>query len=1129
MKSKLLKLIMGLSKHTLYILIAQIASAQFLLANETLGQSLAKVKMSISVKNASLEEVLSLIEQQTDFVFVARGQTVNSSSRIDMDLGKSNLKHILEELSEEFRYNFKRINKNIYVWKQGENGGLPDGKFEDYFWDREISGKITDDNGEGLPGASIIVKGTSNGTVTDHEGNYRMNVPEDAILVVSFVGYLTQEISLDGRSTIDVQLMADLASLQEVVVIGYGSKRKADITSAVSVVDMDNIGDVPASNASRLLVGQAAGVVVKQTSGRPGEEMEITIRGVGSLGTGQGPLFVVDGFPAESGIMQNLNPDDIENITVLKDAASTAIYGARGSNGVVLITTKSAEEGEVSITATANYGIQNIPDSRKTVMMNGVEFAQFKKESFMDKIRYFEGREPTIDEVPEDYRFPENTRYSTNWFDEIINNNASFQNYNITLASGKSNIKSLVSLGYTSQEGAVIETGFNRFNLRANINGQVNDFISMGLILAGSRSSEDYSSTDGRDAIIGKALWADPRFPVYNEDGSFNDYIGGNGGVFGSTNPVQELHEHDKVQDINNVISNAFVEVAFLKDFKFRSSVAISYSSERQNEFRPSTLAGNGFNRPPPRNATLIDISREILNVSTDQLLTYSKSIGQHQFDVMLGYVTQEETERQLRSDGNIFPNDQVRFLEAAEIISTVNDEEEWALLASFARVNYNFKGKYLVSASFRREGSSRFGENSKYGNFPAVSVGWRLSEEQFMSNLSWLTDLKLRGSFGITGNNAIGNYNNSSILNTTGYIIGGQFAPGQVLSSFVNNNIGWEESDQIDIGLDLGAFNNKLNITAEWYQRTTDNMLLEAPLPIITGFNSTLTNLGKVENKGFEFAVGYRTNISKDFNLRSNFNIAFNRNKVLEINGDNDELWNGSFYGVYNRSVIGRPIGMLTGYRVLGIFNTDEEIANSPTQDGAVPGVYKYWDANGDGVISYNREDDMVEVGNPHPDFVWGLTLGADFKGFDLNILMTGAQNYDIMRDIEKTTMNMDGVFNILQSGKNRWRSAENPGDGRGPTSNHWKWQRESNSRYIYDASHAWLKSVTIGYTIPRTISVLGGTRFYVNADNLLLITDYPGGNPEANNSGDGRFAGRDDEAYPVPRTFTVGASITL
>lgn len=989
---------------------------------------------------------------------------------------------------------------------------------------RTVSGKVTSlEDGNPIPGVNIVVKNTTAGSVTDVDGNYNISVPDDAILIFSSIGYATQEIPVAGRSVIDLALAPDVKSLSEVVIVGYGSQRRADITSAVSVINMENIGDVPAANVTRLLQGQAPGVQVRQTAGTPGKEMEVTIRGIGSLGAGSQPLYVVDGFPVGTSVGQNLNPNDIESISVLKDAASTAIYGARGSNGVILITTKSAKEGQVNLTFDATYGVQNIPDSRRTKMMNGVEFARFKQESFMDKIRYFQKREPSLDEVPLEFRYPEQTRYSTDWFEEITNQNASFQNYNVTLSAGKGDIRSLVSIGYLNQEGAVIETGFKRFNVRANVDGKINDFISMGWNIVGSNSNEKYADTDGRDALIGRALWTDPRYPVYNEDGTFLNYIGGTGGVFGAVNPVQEMHEMDRNLNITNVLTNGFLELTFLKDFKFKSSINATLINSAQKEFRPSTLAGRGFNNPPPREATLYERSYESINIAADQLLSYTKKLADHSFDAMLGYSAQEETAKSLTATGNQFPNDIVRYLDAAVKKNAGSSEASWSLLAYFGRLNYSFKDKYLFSASYRREGSSRFGANNKWGNFPAASVGWRVSEESFMPDLTWLTDLKIRGSFGVTGNNNIGNYTSLSNMRPENYVIGNNIANGQVLARFANADLGWEQSKQTDVGLDMGLFDNRLIFTAEYYNRVTDDMLLAIDIPVISGFTQTISNIGKVENKGIELALDYRTSIDQ-INFRSNFNISFNRNKVLEIRGENDQIWNGGFYSTYNVSKVGRPIGMLYGFKMIGIFNTDDEIANSPTQDGAIPGTYKYFDANGDGVISYDQKD-MIEIGNPHPAFNWALTLGADYRMFDLNILFTGAQDYDVFRNIEATTMNMDGVFNILQSGVNRWRSPENPGDGRGATSSTWKWQRESNSRYVYDASHIWVKNISLGFTFPK-VSFMNSARLFVSAENMFLISDFPGSNPEINRRG-GVNPGVDDEAYPVPRTFSVGANV--
>jgi TonB-dependent starch-binding outer membrane protein SusC len=1096
------------------------------------------IQVSIEKQSVPVKEVLQEMKKQSKMRFFYNDRQVDVRRIVSVHFQNVPLPEALQELFKDTSIRFKFSGQQILLY---EAGNLSDPTAAEEATNPVatetsaafgITGRVVDDAGQPLPGVNILEKNTTNGTTTDADGTYKINVADgNAVLVFSFIGYVSQEVGVNNRTVLDISLAPDVQSLSEVVVVGYGSQRRADITSAVSVVNMNNIGNVPASNASRLLVGQAAGVQVRQTQGRPGSELEVTVRGIGSLGAGSQPLYVVDGFPIGTSMGQSLNPADIASISVLKDAASTAIYGARGSNGVILITTKSAKEGQVNLTFDATYGVQNIPASRKTKMMNGVEFAQFKKDSFMDKIRYFEGREPLLSEVPAEFQNPGQTKYSTNWFDEISNQNAKFQNYNVTLSAGKGNIRSLVSVGYLNQEGAVIKTGFKRYNVRANLDGKINDFISIGWNIVGSNSNEKYANTDGRDALIGRALWTDPRYPVYKDDGTFNTYIGGTGGVFGAVNPVQELHEMDRNLDQTNVLTNGYLQFTFLKNFKFKSSVNATLINSNQKEFRPSTLAGTGFNQPPPRDASQYERYFNSLNTAADQLLSYSTKIKYHSFDGLLGFSAQEQTDKALEATGSKYPDDIVRFLDVAATKNVGSSETSWSLLAYFGKVNYAFKDKYLFSASYRREGSSRFGANNKWGDFPAASVGWRITEESFMPHFSWLTDMKLRASYGITGNNNIGTTNNNNIgnypslasMSASNYILGNSLVNGKIVSSFANAELGWEQSKQVDVGMDLALFDNKVTLTAEFYERTTDNMLLSVEIPAIAGFNNTFSNIGKVQNKGLELALDYRGKAGP-VNFRSNFNISFNRNEVLAIRGGNDEIWNGGFYSTYNVSKVGRPIGMLYGYRMIGIFNTDAEVAASPKQDGAIPGVYKYFDADGNGVISYDQKD-MVEIGNPYPDYIWALTLGADYKKFDINVLLTGAQNYNVFRNIEATTMNMDGVFNILQSGVNRWRSAENPGDGRGATSNTWKWERESNSRYVYDASHVWVKNVSIGYTLPKT-SKLSHARLFISAENMFLITRFPGSNPEINQRG-GVNPGVDDEAYPVPRTFTMGASI--
>jgi TonB-linked SusC/RagA family outer membrane protein len=1114
------------------------------LARDVTAQELLNRKISIQIENQGLMSILTSIEKQADVKFTYRPKLIAASQKISLNATNESLSQVLDKILNPLKIKYKAIGNQIILSRLTaaptssaveEKLEAPAPNFE-ALADLQVTGTVLDDKGAGLPGVSVFIKGTQKGTTTDQNGKFILGVADDkAVLVFSFVGFEPQEVIVGNRTMVNVTLKVDVKALGEIVVVGYGSQRKQDITSAVSVINMKDIGEQPANNMNQMLQGRAAGVVVKTKSGAPGGAFEVRVRGIGSLGAGSDPLYVIDGFAVGTSVGQNLNPNDIESVSILKDAASTAIYGARGSNGVVLITTKSAKEGKVNVNLSIDRGIQNIPNTRRVKMLNGVEFAQFKKEVFEDGIRYFQNREPTLEEVPIGFRYPEQTKYSTDWFAEIMHNNAPYTDVNLTISSGRGPLKSLLSVGYYKEEGSIIKTNYDRVSVRSNLGGEVNKFLTVGLNVNGTYTKQNLANTDGRSNLVGGALLMDPREPVYNADGTMRPYIGGVDGAFGFPNPVFVLNNVIRRRNIGDVLANGFAEIAILKNLKFRSSVNAKINFNTFKEYVPSTIGNavaSGTSGAPPRIATARDINEQLRNYSFDQLLTYTPKIGaNHTLDALLGFTSQKETLYGIDGSGNTFPDDLVPYLGAASIRSSNSYENGWTLLAYFARVNYSFKDRYLLSASFRREGSSRFGTQNKYGDFPAASVGWRLTEERFMPKASWLSDVKLRASWGVTGNNNIGNYPSLAFMGANNYILGNAFAAGKVVSSFANSELKWEKSNQLDIGLDVSTFNNKLSFTFEYYNKLTKDMLLPISIPAVSGFTTSLDNIGKVQNRGVEISADFRTNIGK-VNFRTNANFTMNRSKILAIKGANDMLYYGSFYGGYNVMKVGRPIGMIYGYQKVGIFNTQAEIDAWAKQDGVIPGGMKFVDANKDGVVSYDTQD-MVEIGNPNPAFTWAWTSAADYRNFDLNILFVGAQNFDIYRNIEASTMNMDGVFNVLDKAKDRWRSPSNPGsnpnskNSQGGT-NYFKWSRESSERYVYDGSYIWLKSITLGYTLPKFKSILSDARIFVSANNLWLFTKYPGNNPDAGVRG-GTELNNDDESYPVPRTLAVGAKFNF
>ncbi|MGO3267658.1 MAG: SusC/RagA family TonB-linked outer membrane protein [Sphingobacteriaceae bacterium] len=996
-----------------------------------------------------------------------------------------------------------------------------------------ITGRVVDSlTAKPLAGVSIAFGDPVQETVTDVDGNFTVQMTMDQELSFRLLGYRSKQILVSENTSLYIAMTPVDEALDEVVVVGYGSQKKANVTGSVKTVDVTTMQEVPISNASRLLQGQSPGVVAKQTTGQPGQEFQVSVRGSSSLGATSDPLYVVDGFPVGTSLGQNLNPSDIQTMTILKDASATAVYGSRGANGVILITTKSAKQDEYRLEVSTNNGMANVPGNRRVDMLNGQQFAQFKKERFEDQIRYFENREPSIDEIPESYRYPEQTKHSTNWFNEILNNNAPFSDYNVSLTNGGKNVNSYISLGYLQQDGALINTNFQRFSGRANMDGRVKNYLKFGLRLSGAyteqHNGDAQAGMHGNNVVV-QSLIMDPREPVYLADGRYNSYIGGQDGVFGFPNPVQRLQEEVHHVFKGTMMANSYLELNLIKDLSFRTSFNAVLDHHRNHDFIPSTIAQ--FNSPPPLLATGQESFANGLNYGMDNILTYTPQFDDHSFEFTLGHIFQKHTVNTGAAFGEQYPDDLIEYVDAANQRDGSAAQTAFSLVSYLSRINYAYRNKYLLGASFNREASSRFGRNNRWGNFPSFSLGWRLSDEEFFPTPAWLNDFKIRGSYGVTGNNNIGNYTSAATMAISNYVFGSSVVPGAIIGAFANRNLGWERSTQINAGVDLAIWNNKIGFSAEIYQKTTDDMLLNVDVPSVAGFSSVITNVGEVRNKGLELDASYRDN-RNDFTWGTSFNMSFNRNKILSIDGNRDELLTGDFYDGYNISQVGSPVGLFYGFDVLGIYQTQAEIDATPHNENHIPGTYQYRDGNGDGKISYDMQD-MVVIGNPHPNFTWGWNVNLGYKRFDLSVMMNGAQGGQLYRHIEIATTNIDGVFNVSQEVQDRWRSPETPGKGKQAGSNTYYFTRESNSRFVYDGSYAWIKNMTLSYKTPR-IRDLFDARVFISVDNAFLLTKYPGNNPEVDaarteNSSDIISPGKDREAYPVPRTFSIGTRINF
>jgi TonB-linked SusC/RagA family outer membrane protein len=1001
-----------------------------------------------------------------------------------------------------------------------------------------ISGTVTEAaTGEGLPGVTVMIKGTGDGMVTDLEGKYRINVPQDLqnpTIVFSFVGYKTQEVPVANQSVIDVALQEDSKQLEEIVVVGYGSQLKAEVTGAVQSINADDLKDIPVSSVTQKLQGRLAGVQINQTTGKPGQGMSVRIRGQLSVTGGSDPLYVVDGFPI-TGDIGALNPDEIEDISILKDAASTSLYGSRAANGVVLITTKQAKAGQTNISFNTNVGIQEVPRRGRLDMMDAVEFAQFKKEYYKDAGQ----------EVPAVFQNPSQYEGKTNdWYDALLRR-APIQSYNLTLASNRDKIKTALIAGVFDQKGVVLNSDYRRYSLRMNTDYEVSDKVKIGFNIAPSYIQDNIPRTDGDrgTGILFNALHTWPIMPIYDENGEltmYNKFPAETGNIFAYANWVRSAQELVNETKTTNLLSNAYLQYKPFEGLVLRSTFNAEIKNSKFFFFNPSTATSN-INTPIPTTAVSIREGFETLSWLNENLATFSKKINDHQFELLGGFTNQRFRLDRTRIQADTYSDDRLPTIQGGININrggTHSDVQEWSLTSFLSRLTYNYRGKYLVTAAVRSDGSSRFGSENRWGTFPSASVGWVFSEENFLKSIEQISFAKVRASFGVTGNNNIGNYTQYALINNTvNAAFGDNVAPGAVVTSLANNNLGWETTSQFDAGLDLGLFNDRVQFLYDYYQKKTTNLLYSVQVPQESGFSNFNDNIGEIDFWGHEFAL---TTINTTGKLKwtTNANISFNRNKVVALADGIDRV-----YGTFHITQVGQPFGQFYGLVADGVYMNEADLNSSPQVPGrSTVGSIKLRDINGDGIITYGGDnDDRTIIGNPFPDFTYGITNTLRYGNFDFSILGSGSQGNQLLMRHLYSTANLDGVFNLVDGVKYRFRSEENPGKGFYGTTvgggNVTGIERDwMNSRFIADASFFTIKNITLGYTLNKNNKFFKSARFYTSIQNAWIFTSYWGGsNPETSAQGNGQgdggnlSQGVDLSNYPVPRTYTIGVNMNF
>ncbi len=1074
------------------------------------------------------------------------------------------------------------IKNSLVIFTLGVFQFLPTGSL---FAQQSVSGQVLGDDGWPLPGVTILVKGTTTGTVSDYDGNYSLVVPPDnEILIFSFLGFRSQELAIANRSKIDVSLQFDEQQLDEVVVIGYGTQKKGDVTGAVATMETAQLSQRPLARVDQALVGQMAGVRVQQTSGIPGKGFRVQIRGAGSVSSSGNnePLYVIDGFPLDlspqnssgdfgaGNPLDNLNPNDIESIQVLKDASAAAIYGSRASNGVVIITTKKGKSGKPTISFNTYAGFTQ--EAKRVDFLSAEEWIDLSSEVInFSYLRDHEGygassgdnyttRLAVINQRRADLGLGAplsngdiNTTYMVDdrwnpshpqhgellfvdWQDELFRTGL-VQNHNISASGGTDDVTYFVSGDVLDQKSHIVGVDYKRYTARANLEVKANERISFGLNLAPSFSIANDPGAEGKDQqmhLTGTIV------PIVERD------VGINANVFPNTfyawgnsrvSPPRVLEESVGETRIERTLSTAYININIIDGLDVRSTVNLDQSNSTTKNFSPSIVTRNRTTTGRLRGYT----RRSFTNENT---VSYTKKLGSdHNFNFLAGtsFTSSRFDNWDMRGT---FPSDDVSTLNAANINANnvFSRETKNVLVSLFGRVQYDFNQKYLFSASVRRDGSSRFGEDSKWGVFPSASVGWRLSDEPFLSEVRVINDMKLRAAWGISGNqaisysvsgNPIGDYSHISLLAPSNYSFGNTLIAGRVPINIPNPDLSWEESETIDIGMDVGLFENRIYLSGDYYKKVNSNLLLVINVPSSTGFVNALTNIGEVENRGWEFELTTQNTIGK-LKWSTSFNLSYNENEVLALGPNNSDILGGSQDINHNILRVGEPAFSLFLVQQDGIL-TQEDIDNGVALLGNQSvGDPKYvdqpYDQDGDGIPEAPDgtigPEDRVLSGQPLPSHVWGISNSFRYKGFDLNVLLQGQWGGHIYslygRAVDRTSMG--DSENRLGLWANRWRSESDPGDGLKGKS-YQNFGRIKNTDWLYSSDYFRVRNITLGYDLGQVITLnsIRSLRVYMTLENFFGSDKYEGGwNPEAVN-----FSGDDYGAAPLPKSMIFGLNV--
>lgn len=1116
-------------------------------ASETYSQN---ARISLSMSNVTIEDVMRSIEDKSEYRFFYT-EKLSVENKVSIDCEKKSINEVLDGIFKNTDISYKIVGRQIALFR---NGNEP-ASFQSV-QQKNITGKVVDSTGGTLPGVSVVVKGTTNGTITDADGKYSLgNVPENAVLQFSFVGMKSQEVAVGNKTSINVILAEETIGIEEVVAIGYGTQKKSDLTGSVASVSSKDMEKANPTNFAEALQGRATGVMVVNSQGAPGSSGVIRIRGIGTVNNNE-PLYVIDGMFAES--MGDINPADIESMEVLKDASAQAIYGSRAANGVILISTKKGKDGKSEFTFNASYGISN---PLKLVDVLGRE--DYYKYNIGAKTNGYLRSNPAVDpttldifKVSSDARLVRswyNLGYDTDWMKEVMHANAPEQKYDLSYSGGTAKAKYSLSAGYLNQEGIVKNSSYKRYTARINSEFNPNKVITFGENIGMSYGKTDAVSSLTSSQInspLSSAFLIAPISPIINIDANpfaanyeYNkyayDYVAGIG------NPVAMLNRADNVTNVYSLTGNTFVQAKFFDGFTFKSSLGIDYNVNSNSTFIAKYYLSSQEHEDV---GSIENINTTRTRWLWENTLSYNKTFGKHTINAVIGYTSEQRiyTDIDAKKTGVTSNDELFRVLSgvasASTVITAIGTKNDQTMASALARINYVYGDRYLFTASVRNDGTSKFASGYKYGTFPSFSAGWRIINENFMKNLNIgvLSDAKFRAGWGTIGNQSIlqdfGYLSLMTVSDSYKYNFGKTpvVVSGSTLTSVGTSDIKWETTAQTNFGIDLGFFKNALTFNFDYYDKQTNDMLLTVTLPSYIGYTSNpVKNVGGVSNKGFEIVAGYKNKVG-NFQYSVSANFSQFKNKVTDLQGG--IITGSDIKGVaINRTQEGGPIGRFYGFKTNGIFQNASEVTGYTNSKGTViqplakAGDVKFKDLNDDGVINAS---DMDYIGSPLPDFTYGCNVDLQYKNFSLNAFFQGSYGNQIY-DLTKA-YGISGAGNISQYlYDGAWR-----GEG---TSNSTPLftNVDANGNFkvsdlmVEDASYLRLKNIQLGYDLPKTLCdrvSMKKLRVWVGGTNVLTFTKYKGVDPEDGlTSGAPTAAGLVYTSYPKPQTFSVGVNATF